>query len=51
MHFNFAVTESQNHRMTEGHGVSSIAPLFQSGAVSSKIYNLFESKNSWMSGK
>ena len=29
MHFNFAVTESKNDGITEGHGKSSIAPLFQ----------------------
>ena len=35
MHFNFAVTKSQNHShgMTEGHGKSSIVPLFQSMAI------------------
>ena len=39
MHFNFAVTESRNHGVTEsrndgikeGHGKSSIAPLFKAG--------------------
>ena len=33
MHFNFAVTESRNYGVTEGHDKSSIAPLFQSGAL------------------
>ena len=27
------ITEGQNHRTTEGQGESSIAPLFQSGAI------------------
>ena len=30
---NKILTEQQNDRMTEGHGESSIAPLFQSGAI------------------
>ena len=36
MHFNFAVTESRNHEVTESKkdlAKSSIAPPFQSGAI------------------
>ena len=30
---NHGITESRNHGTTEGQGESSIAPLFQSGAI------------------
>ena len=30
---NHGITESRNHGATEGQGESSIAPLFQSGAI------------------
>ena len=42
MHFNFAVTESRNPAVTEGHDKSSIDPLFQSGAIIQKtIFQIF----------
>ena len=36
------ITDSRNHGTTEGQGESSIAPLFQSGAITS-IAPLFQS--------
>ena len=36
MHFNFAVMELRSHGIKEGHGKSSIAPLFQSRAIKNK---------------
>ena len=32
--------ESRNHGITEGQGISSIAPLFQSGAIKMLISNI-----------
>ena len=29
----YGITDSRNYRITEGQGKSSIAPLFQSGAI------------------